>query len=528
MLTQESNPCNEGVIQASTSTVKTDISSKNWVLTASILGSSMAFMNGSVVNVALPVIQTDLTASVADMQWVINSYAVILGALILVGGSAGDRYGRKKIFTTGIAVFTAASVWCGLAPDVLQLIIARTVQGFGGALMIPSSLALISAAFEEGERGRAIGTWSGFSAITTAIGPVIGGWLVDEFSWRPVFFLIIPFALVTLFITIKYVPENRNRSSANGLDWLGAFLATTGFGALCYGLIEASERSFSDPVVFGMLAAGFTLLGFFIVAEYIQPEPMMPLRLFRSRTFTGANFLTFFLYFALGGVFFFLPFNLIQIQGYSATMAGAAFLPFTLILGILSRWSGGLIDRYGPKLPLIIGPVTTAAGFAMLGIPGQGGSFWITFFPGLTVTGLGMAISVAPLTTTVMIAVSQDEAGIASGINNAVARISGMLAVAVFGVIVIVVFRLQLDDQLREASVSPAIRNEIIEVSENLAAISLPENIDNNLQQKIREYIDLAFISGFRLVMFFSAGLAILSAFLSWMMIEKEEINDSS
>lgn len=524
MLTQESNPCDEGVIQASTSSMECEPPSKNWVLAASILGSGMAFINGSVVNVALPAIQTDLSASVSDMQWIINAYAVILGALILTGGSAGDHYGRKKIFAAGIIIFMAASVWCALAPGIQQLIIARTVQGLGGAMLIPSSLALISSAFDSGERGKAIGTWSGFSAITTAFGPILGGWFVDEFSWRLIFFLNIPLALAALLITIRYVPENTGKSASGGLDWWGAFLATAGFGALCYGLIEASDRSFTSPIVIGALAGGLLGTGFFFVVEQTERKPMMPLRLFRSRTFSGANLVTLFLYFALSGVFFFLPFNLIQVQGYSATMAGAAFLPFTLIMGILSRWSGGLIDRYGPKLPLIIGPLITATGFAMLGIPGQGGSYWTTFFPGMMATGLGMAISVAPLTTTVMSAVSQDEAGIASGVNNAVSRISGMLAVAVLGVIIIAIFNNHLSEMMQENSISANIQTDILAESENLAATRIPVDLEANTRQQLKESINVAFISGFRFVMYISAGLALLSALVSWKMIEEEEI----
>lgn len=524
MITSEKQPCDEAVMQSGKLTSACGEQAKPWVLAAAILGSSMAFINGSVVNVAMPAIQTALYATVADMQWVINAYALILGALVLTGGSAGDHYGRKKIFNAGILLFMIASVWCGLAANVDQLILARAVQGIGGALLIPSSLAIISATFHSKERGKAIGTWSGFSALTTAIGPVLGGWLVDEFSWRPIFYLNIPLALLALIISVWKVPESRDNSHSGGLDWWGALLATAGLGGICYGLIRASDAGFGNIQVLLTLIGGIFLLGIFLWVEFTEDDPMMPPRLFRSATFSGANLLTFFLYFALSGVFFFLPFNLIQVQGYSATMAGAAFLPFTLLMGFLSRWSGGLIDRYGPKLPLIVGPVITAVGFLMLAYPGQGGSYWTTFFPGMTIIGFGMACSVAPLTTTVMSSVSQHEAGTASGINNAVSRVSGMLSVAVLGVVVIFVFSDQLAKLMSGANIIPDVQSQVLVQSSNLAATEVPSGVSSEVQQQISQFVDLSFIYSFRFIMYLSAVLALLSAGISWWMIEEDEI----
>lgn len=526
MITSEKQPCDEAVMQSGRVTVDCTEQAKPWVLAAAILGSSIAFINGSVVNVAMPAIQTALYATVADMQWVINAYALVLGALVLTGGSAGDHYGRKKIFNAGILLFMIASVWCGLAANVDQLILARAVQGIGGAMLIPSSLAIISAAFDSKERGKAIGTWSGFSALTTAIGPVLGGWLVDEFSWRSIFYINIPLALVALIISVWKVPESRDESHSGGLDYWGALLATAGLGGICYGLIRASDAGFGNIQVLLTLIGGIFLLGIFLWVEFTEDDPMMPPRLFRSATFSGANLLTFFLYFALSGVFFFLPFNLIQVQGYSATMAGAAFLPFTLLMGLLSRWSGGLIERYGPRLPLITGPIITAAGFLMLAIPGQGGSYWLTFFPGMIVIGLGMVCSVAPLTTTVMSSVSQHEAGTASGINNAVSRVSGMLSVAVLGVVAIFVFSDQLSELMNGAGIATEIQSQVLEQASNLAATEAPSEVSPKIQQQISRFIDLSFIAGFRFVMYLSAGLALLSALVSWWMIEEEEIKE--
>lgn len=524
MITSEKQPCDEAMMQSGSGDAFCEEQAKPWVLAAAILGSSIAFINGSVVNVALPAIQSGLSATVADMQWVINSYALILGALVLTGGSAGDHYGRRKIFNAGILLFMIASVWCGLAANVNQLIIARVVQGIGGALLIPSSLAIISATFDSNQRGKAIGTWSGFSALTTALGPVLGGWMVDTFSWRPVFYLNIPLALLALIISVWKVPESRDATNQSGLDWWGALLATTGLAGLCYGLIKVSDSGFGSWQVLITLIGGILILGIFLWVEFAESDPMMPPKLFRSATFSGANLLTFFLYFALSGVFFFLPFNLIQVQGYSAAMAGAAFLPFTLIMGLLSRWSGGLIEKYGPKLPLIVGPIITAIGFLMLAIPGKGGTYWTTFFPGMTVIGLGMAGSVAPLTTTVMSAVSQDEAGTASGINNAVSRVSGMLSVAVLGVVAIWVFGDQLSELMNRAGIASHIQSQVLAQTSNLATTEAPSGVSSDIQQQISQFVDLSFIASFRFVMYLSAGLALSSAAVSWWMIEEEEI----
>jgi MFS family permease len=334
-------PCDEGVIRAASETPGCAARARPWVLAATILGSSMAFIDGSVVTVALPAIQADLTTSVAGAQWVANAYMLMLGALILVGGAAGDRFGRRRVFALGIAIFTAASVACGLAPNTAALIVARAVQGIGGALLIPGSLAIISAAFPADERGKAIGTWAGFSALTTAVGPVLGGWLVDTLSWRAIFFINVPIALLTLGLAFWHVPESRNASDDGTVDWRGALLAMLGLAGLVYGLTAASDFDWMDPMVLGVLLGSGLALAIFVWYEARAPSPMMPLGLFRSPVFSGANAITFLLYFALGGILFFLPFNLIRIQGYSATLAGAAFLPFTLIMGGLSRWSGG-------------------------------------------------------------------------------------------------------------------------------------------------------------------------------------------
>ncbi|MDX1545545.1 MAG: MFS transporter [Rhodothermales bacterium] len=519
MISLETHPCDEGVALAERAQAACAERSKPWVLAATVLGSSLAFVNGSVVNVALPAIQTALDASAPDMQWIVNSYALLLAALILVGGSAGDHYGQRRIFTAGIALFTAASVGCGLAASIGGLIAWRAVQGLGGALLVPTSLAILAATFSEEERGKAIGTWAGFAALTAAVGPLLGGWLVDALSWRWVFFVVVPLALVALGITAVFMPPLRPATPPARLDRWGALTATLGLGGVTFGLIQAAGWGFGHPAVWGSLAGGVALLGLFIAIEHRSTHPMMPLSLFRSLTFSGANLLTLFLYFALGGLLFFLPFNLIYVQGYSATLAGAAFLPFTLLMGGLSRWSGGLVERYGARTPLVVGPLVAAVGFALFALPGTSGSYWTTFFPAMTVLGLGMAISVAPLTTVVMSAVEGRQAGIASGINNAASRVAWLLAVAVLGIVAIGLFSRDLDRRLGALDLAPGVQQAVYADREKLAAAAAPPGAGAAQQQAVGAAVDAAFVWSFRVIVLAAAALAVLSALCAALMI---------
>jgi EmrB/QacA subfamily drug resistance transporter len=496
-----------------------------WILAATILASSMAFIDGTVVNVALPFLQTDLNATAIGIQWVVEAYSLFLSALLLVGGSLGDRYGRRLIFNIGVVVFAAASAFCGLAANIEQLIIARAAQGIGGALLVPGSLALISASFPEDQRGKAIGTWSGFSAITTAIGPVLGGWLVEHWSWRAAFFLNLPFAAAVLLISIWKVPESKEKNQKGPLDWIGAALATIGLGGVVYGLIESPRMGFSNTLVLLTLIGGTVCLVLFVINEARVKNPMVPLDLFRSRDFAGANILTLFLYAALSGMMFFFTLNLIQIQGYSATAAGAALLPFVVLMFSLSRWSGGLVDRFGARLPLTIGPIIVAIGFLLYAIPAISPNYWTSFFPGVLVVGLGMSVCVAPLTTTVMGAVGEEQAGVASGINNAVSRTAGLLAIAVFGVVMLHAFSQTLARRMNELQLDDQLKHSLYDQRVKLAGLEVPATADSATRGKIKEAVADSFIFGFRLIMLISVGLAIASAASSWIFIRRSRLS---
>ncbi len=489
------------------------------MLAATIIGSAMAFIDGTVTNVALPQIQERLGATATDSQWIVESYALFLSALILVGGSLGDHFGRRRIFSLGIVIFTLASVWCGLSTSPEMLILARAVQGVGGAMLVPGSLAIISASFDGDARGRAIGTWSGLSGVTTALGPVLGGFLVENVSWRAAFLINVPLAIAVLLIAARYVPESRD-PDARKLDILGAVLATFGLGGVVFGLITSAEAGFTDLVVMLSLGLGVAALVGFVVRERRTEEPMMPLSLFQSRNFSGANLLTLLLYAGLGGALYFLPFLLIQVHGYSATAAGSSFLPFTIITFLISRWAGGLVTRFGARLPLMIGPVIAAAGFVLFALPGLGGSYWTTFFPAIVVLGLGMALVIAPLTTTAMNSVSGSHSGLASGVNNAVSRTAGLLAIPVLGIFVFLVFSGGLDDRVQSLDLSPQAYKQLEAEKVNLGGAEVPSGVDKETEAKIEHAIHESFLAGFRLAMFIAAGLAVASSVAAAVIME--------
>lgn len=428
-------PCAAEIIRSTRGGAVCSKKDKTWVLAVAVLGSAMAYIDESVVNVALPKIEADLHTTLASMQWVINAYTLCMSALLLIGGAAADRFGRRKLFLVGIATFTLASIACGLAPSVAALVAARGAQGVGAALLIPCSLAIIGAAFDEQERGAAIGIWSGASALAAGAGPLLGGLLTDHLAWRAIFFINPLIAIPTLWIAVRRLPESADPAAHGGLDWLGAALVFGGLGSLVYGLISASTLGWRNVTVAGSLIAGALLLLGFALQERRSIAPMLPLALFGSTSFSGVNLLTLFLYGALGGAFFFLPFLLIEAHGFSATAAGAVYLPFTLVLAVLSRWSGGLVDRFGARWPLILGPVIVAVGFALLAILSGEQRYWVYLGP-MLVLGFGMAITVTPLTTTVINSVKDTDTGTASAINNVVAAVASLLVIAVLGALV--------------------------------------------------------------------------------------------
>ena len=455
-----SRPCEEGTIQSVRVAGDCAADAKRWVLLATILASSIAYLDESVVNVALPAIETDLSASVAVIQWLINAYTLTLSSLLLVGGAAGDRFGRRRLFIIGISIFAVASLWCGISPNVTQLILARAVQGVGAALLIPSSLAIIGATFAENERGKAIGTWAGFSALAAAAGPLLGGWIVDHVNWRWIFFVNPLLTVPTVLIALYRVPESRDPEAKPGLDWQGALLVLIGLGSITYGLIALPILEWSDPIVLASLSVGLILLGAFVWVEGRSRAPMLSLTMFRSRTFSVINLLTVFLYGALGGAFFFLPFALIQVRGYPATFAGAAFLPFTIIMAGLSRWAGGLLDRFGARLPLVIGPAISALGLGLMAWMVSRGAYWEFLVP-IVLLGFGMVISVAPLTTTVINSVPPNQTGVASGVNNAVASVANLFAVAILGAVALGFLNHALDRHLQSATLSTGVQQAV-------------------------------------------------------------------
>jgi len=427
-------PCDAGVIEATSAFDAALSQRRKWLtLAAAIVGSSMALLDGSVVNVALPAIQQALHADAAATQWIVNAYLLLLGALVLIGGSAADLYGRRRIFVLGVAVFIAASIACGLSPNVGGLVVSRAVQGFGAALLTPASLAMLGATFGEHERSKAIGIWAGAGALMMAAGPMLGGWLVDQISWRAIFLINVPFAIVAAGLALRFGCESSD-PRAKQLDWSGAASVAIGLAAMTWGLSAIPASGLRDKTVLAALGVAVAFLTLFVVIEArLHERAMMPLSLYRSRNFSATNALTLLLYFALAGALYYLPFGLIRLGGYSATQAGAALLPFAVIMGFGASYTGTIADRLGPRLMLTAGPIVAACGLAMLAFADLRQPYRVGVFPPMLLLGVGMAITVPPLTSVVMGAAGQAHAGIASGVNNAVARVAGLLAVAALG-----------------------------------------------------------------------------------------------
>jgi EmrB/QacA subfamily drug resistance transporter len=411
-------------------------SSARWVLAATVLGSGLAFIDATVVNVALPAIGTGLDAGLGGLTWVVNAYTVTLSSFILLGGSLGDRLGRKRVFVVGVVWFAIASLVCGLAPNIEALIAARALQGVGGALLTPGSLAIIQASFREEDRSRAIGAWSGLTGIAAALGPLLGGWLVEVASWRWIFLINLPFAIAVVAIAHRHVPESRDPAAPRHTDILGAGLVAVGLGALTYGLISWPTVGGGAPQVVVSLALGVVALGAFVARERVAEEPMLPLNIFSSRVFTATNAVTFMVYAAISGVFFWLVITLQEVSGFSPVTAGLTLLPTTVLMLLLSARVGVLNQRIGPRVPMTVGPLITALGVAGLLRVGPDSTFLGDVLLPSSVFGLGLALTVTPLTATALDAVPEAQAGLASGVNNAVARLAGLIAIAVLPIVV--------------------------------------------------------------------------------------------
>jgi MFS family permease len=522
-----------------------------WVLASTILASAMAFIDSTALNVVLPSLQKNLQASAADLFWILNAYLLMLAALILVGGSLGDRFGRKRIFMTGIFVFICASAACGLAPDTRTLIVFRVIQGVGGALMIPGSLSLLSSSIDEKERGKAIGTWSAITTIVTIGGPVLGGALADAGLWRYIFFINVPIGIIGLLVLWRRVaevgraprsggrrrsdgggrkpdrhPSQRGangpagRSDGGGFDVPGVLAIALGLAALTFGFLRMPAAGFNHWTVSGSLSLGVLLLFVFVVIERKSPHPMMPLHFFADRTFTGVNLLTFFLYAGLSSAMLFLSLNLVQAQEYSQLDSGLTFLPFTLLMIIIARPAGMLADKIGARPFLIAGPALSGCGMLVLSFVGQTGgpsSYWTSFLPGLLVLGLGMSLTVAPLTATVMNAVSDQYSGVASGVNNALTRVAAVFANAIIGALAVLLFTQALHQRLDPMPLQPAVRQQVMAQAADLGNAHTPAGIGGNTT--IAAAYRSGFIVVYQQVMRLSASLAFLGAIMGFLFV---------
>jgi EmrB/QacA subfamily drug resistance transporter len=495
-------PCDAGIIEATPAFDTASSQRHQWLtLVATIIGSSMAFLDSSVVNIALPAIQQALHADAAATQWIVTAYLLLLSAFVLIGGSAADLYGRRATFVVGVAVFTTASIACAFSPNITVLVISRAAQGLGAALLTPASLAMLGAAFDEHERNHAIGIWAGAGALMMAAGPLLGGWLVDQVSWRAIFLLNVPLAIAAVGLALRFACESSD-PRASRLDWSGAATVVLGLAAITWGLNAIPASGFRNMAVLASLGAGTVLLMSFVVIEArLHEQAMMPLSLYRSRNFSASNVLTLLLYFAIGGALYYVPFSLIRLGGYSATQAGAALLPLALTMGFGASWAGTVADRLGPQLLLTGGPIVAACGLTMLAFVDLSRPYWVGVFPAMFLLGAGMATTVAPLTSTVMGAAGKAHSGVASGVNNAVARVAGLFAVAALGAVLSASFSSQL------SGTTPVQANEALN-----AVMSGQPGID--------EKTTLAFEHALRTILLVAAGCAALAGLVGWVWIE--------
>ncbi|MGB1251170.1 MAG: MFS transporter [Candidatus Promineifilaceae bacterium] len=492
-------------------------------LLLAILSSGIVFLDQTALNVAIPAIQNSFNANINAIQWIHNVYLLVLSVLMLIGGILGDIFGRVRMYIIGMGIFIIASVLCGFAPSAGWLIAGRFLQGIGGAIVAPAGLAIINAVVANERRGQALGIWGTFSPLIMISGPIVGGWLVDNASWRSVFFINVPLGLLAMFIAARYVPENRNEQVDRRLDYWGVFALMLALGGILIALIEGPERGWTDPLILYSLLTGAVGFVSFIFVESRVPSPLIPLRLFRDPLFSGINLLTLVLFTGLGGPFFFLTLNFQQVQGYSATQAGLAALPSAVAIFLLSRQVGKLSDRIGPR-PILMGALLfMATGFLLLLRPGVGDPYWTHWFPGLLIYGLGIAGMVVPLTSMGLGALPKRQSGIASGINNAASRIGQMLSVAVFGAAMVNRFQSKLAQWTADLSTLPnEARDALLSQAYSLGETVPPEGISAEMQTAIDQLIKLAFVDSFRLVMLSSAVLVGVSLLILLVTIPHE------
>lgn len=482
------------------------------MLAATILASATVFIDTVVMTIALPVLQGEFNANLTEMQWVAEAYLLTLTALMLTGGALGDQLGRRLIFLIGVVLFAASSLWCALSGGIGELMAARAAQGIAGALLVPGSLAILTHYFPADKRGRAIGIWSAFASISVAFAPVLGGWMIDVLSWRWIFFINVPICLVVIGLTVVGVPESRDHSFKGRVDWIGALLATAGLGFLVFALIEWARLGLTHWLVLTCLGLGVGLCAAFIRFEAKTAAPMLPLGLFRNRTFSGTNLATMLLYGGLSITLFFMPIHLIHVRDYTAMQAGAAMLPFILMLSLFSHFAGWLADRFGTRLPITFGPIFAGLGFAMLGWPGLTGPYWSTYLPGMLITGIGIALTMTPLTTAVMSSAPDVRAGIASAINNAVSRLAFLLSLAVMGAVAIARFKTGLGPEMTEL-----LGMEVMK----LGAAIVPETVPD--PEAVKDAIDEAALMTFRLMMSCACWLSLAAGLTGWFTIDPNE-----
>ena len=512
-------------------TVALNSSAGKWIMVSSIMASAMAFIDSTALNVVLPSLQKSLNATGTDLFWILNAYLLMLAALIMIGGSLGDKLGRKKVFMVGIFIFITGSAACGFAADVTLLIIFRMLQGIGGALMIPGSLSLISSSINEKERGKAIGTWSAFTTVVTLGGPILGGAFGDAGLWRYIFFINVPIGVVALIILWQKVRESRDENSDHALDFPGAIAIALGLASLTFGFLRVPAVGINNWQAYVSLIAGLLLLVVFIFIESNSKRPMMPLTLFTNLTFTGVNLLTFFLYAGLGAAMLFLSLNMVQVQGYSQLQSGLTFLPFTVLMITMARFAGSLADKYGPRLLLIGGPATAGIGLLILSFVKQTNGpadYWTSFFPGILVFGAGISFTVAPLTAAVMGSVSDHFSGTASGVNNALTRIANVFANAVLGALAVLLFTNSLQHHIQDIPLHAQQKQVVMAQAPNLGDAKVPAGFNTQEQKAIKKLYHSGFIDVYARVMQISAGLAFLGALMSLLFIKNNTINGRS